>query len=779
MNLFLTAGLTAVLLSAFPPKEVRAASGDEIVHFDFDDGTLDGFETYTEGGECELHNEDGKLTVSITGCGSLDYANQAYRDGFSLEQNCTYNYSFDISCSIDRQVEYRLQLNGGDYHAYLGEKIRAGREPVHVSIDWTMTEESDPAPRLCFNMGYEDDMPQDPGAHTVWIDNISLTVLDDSGTAGAGGEGPQEGEDGGVLISVNQVGYRPSDTKTAILRYTGAGAPEDDLKPDGVHAVTELFAADESGARVLSLSAGELFYDTASGSWMQRADFSALTSPGRYRICAGDDGREVLCEPFKIDEDPYDSLLKDAVRMLYLQRCGTQVSLPDDPDAEPFAHAACHDRPALIYGTDQTRDVSGGWHDAGDYGRYVVPGAKAVADLFLAYDLYGYDSDELGIPESGNGLPDVLDEARWELDWMLRMQDPESGGVYHKVSCRSFPGEVMPGEETDELVICPVSVTATLDFAAVMAKASRLYASFDRDFSKTALDAAEKAWEYGAAHEIGEGFHNPSGISTGEYPDTDASDELLWAACELYLAGVLDREDVSRRLDSFSEHGLGWQCVSDYALIDLASLDEPDSVRKCESEGRSSFDYGSGIRTGIVNNKLWFIEENGSASWKQAEDYLVQYSEQLMRQAENDGYFLTLGGDYPWGSNMAAANHGIILGTTGRLSGEKSCITCAKQNLDYLLGANPAGYCYVTGYGAFSPEHPHHRPSQAAGTAMKGMLVGGPDSHLEDPYAQNVLAKMAPALCYADNSQSYSTNETAIYWNSPLIALLALIRDIS
>ena len=148
-----------------------------------------------------------------------------------------------------------------------------------------------------------------------------------------------------------------------------------------------------------------------------------------------------------------------------------------------------------------------------------------------------------------------------------------------------------------------------------------------------------------------------------------------------------------------------------------------------------------------------------------------------MRQAENDEYFLTLGGDYPWGSNMTVANHGILLDAAGRLTGDESCIRCAKQNLDYLLGANPTGYCYVTGWGTTAPEHPHHRPSQAADSAMPGMLVGGPNSHLEDPYAQNVLSGLAPALCYADNEQSYSTNEVAVYWNSPLIALLADMKQ--
>ena len=746
------AGVTAALiLSAMAAGTVCAEAGDEIVHLDFEDGTVCGFETYIEGGACELRNEDGMLAVDITSCGSLDYANQAYWDGFSLVQGVTYQYSFDISCSIDRQVEYRLQLNGGDYHAYLGDRIQVSPEQTHVSVDWTMTEESDPAPRLCFNMGCQDDMTQDPGPHTVWIDQISLTVKDDAGAAADSGEGGREaGSSAGSLIAVNQVGYRPSDEKTAFLCLGDA-------------AVSELCVVDESGSSVLELTAGEPFDDASAGCRMQRADFSALTQPGTWQIRAVAGGEEILSAPFEIDDNRYDDILKSTLRMLSLQRCGVQTSLPDSPDAEAFLHGVCHDTPALIYGTDQTKDVSGGWHDAGDYGRYVVSGAKAAADLMMCFEQFGLASDDLGIPESGNGIPDVLDEARWELDWMLKMQDEESGGVFHKVTCRSFPGEVKPEEETDELVICPVSVTASLDFAAVMAKASVLYAPYDPDFAKTALEAAHKAWLYGSQNPVGEGFHNPPEISTGEYPDTDASDELLWAGTELYLAGLpaegkdmagveqIGEEAVSSGLNSFGAHGLGWQCVSDYALIDLAWSAHHAADGEAFAQLKA---YG-----------------------EQAQSCLTQYCSQLVEQAGRDGFCLTLGQDFPWGSNMSVANHAVILAVENLLTGEDSCARSAKRNLDDLLGANPTGYCYVTGWGTTAPEHPHHRPSQAADSAMPGMLVGGPNSHLEDPYAQNVLSGLAPALCYADNEQSYSTNEVAVYWNSPLIALLADMKQ--
>ena len=146
--------------------------------------------------------------------------------------------------------------------------------------------------------------------------------------------------------------------------------------------------------------------------------------------------------------------------MLYLQRCGTEVK------DTAFGHKACHNALATIYGTSEKIDVSGGWHDAGDYGRYIVTGAKTVADLLYAYQTAPQMfSDNIGIAESGNGVPDVLDEARYEIEWMLKMQDKTTGGVHHKVSCASFPGYVMPEEETDELVVTPVSTTATAESA--------------------------------------------------------------------------------------------------------------------------------------------------------------------------------------------------------------------------------------------------------------------------------------------------------------------------
>lgn len=123
---------------------------------------------------------------------------------------------------------------------------------------------------------------------------------------------------------------------------------------------------------------------------------------------------------------------------------------------------------------------------------------------------------------------------------------------------------------------------------------------------------------------------------------------------------------------------------------------------------------------------------------------------------------------------MTIANGGIILALASELTGEQNYSEAAQAQLNYLLGVNPVGICFVSGYGTVSPENPHHCPSMAVGHAMKGMLAGGVNQNLEDSAAKAYCQDQPAAKCYVDNSESYSTNEITIYWNSPLTYLLSL-----
>ena len=719
--------MTVLMLPVRAGETQSLQPGDTIIQLDFDDGGTDGFSIYTNGGSCEISNADGALAVDIAQCGSLDYANQIYWDGFALLQGCEYTCSFDISCDIGRKLDYRFQLNGGDYHAYQSEHIQAGPEVTHIETDWTMTEDSDPAPRFVFNMGLMEDMPSDPGPHRILIDNISLTVRDASSAV--------------VMEALPEV---PKATTSQVGYPASPAFPKDVIVKEDSEEGSFSIIDSESGETVWQGGFEIPFYDHATDCRVKAGDFSSFSEPGTYYIHVSSGELEADTPPFTIADSVCDDLIRSVLRMLTLQRCGAAL---DEQLAGAFAHGVCHTQEALIYGTDQKKDVSGGWHDAGDYGRYVVPGAKAVADLITAWEYFGLDMDDAGIPESGNGIPDVLDEARYELEWMLKMQDPSTGGVYHKVTGYTFPGVVMPEGETDPLVIAPISTAATGDFAAVMAKASVVYRAYDEDFANQELDAALSAWDYldKVRAEDSIGFVNPPDIVTGEYPDRGIYDEAFWAAAQLYLA-VPDeqKETFADALTGIWESanlrpGLGWARITSYAMYDLL-----------KAEDEKMADLQSAIT-----------------------DQLLSEADSLMKSSEKDVCHMTLGENYPWGSNMSVANNAVALLMAERLTGDESYARLAKQHLNYLLGANAPGICYVTGYGSISPQHPHHRPSQSVGAPMPGMLVGGPDSNLEDPYAKGVLSGLAPALCYADNDQSYSCNEVTVYWNSPLLCLLA------
>jgi len=427
--------------------------------------------------------------------------------------------------------------------------------------------------------------------------------------------------------------------------------------------------------------------------------------------------------------------------MLTLQRCGTAL---DEKIGGDFAHPECHTGEALVLGTEEKIDVSGGWHDAGDYGRYTVSGAKAAADIMQAWERLGTKTDDAGIPESGDGVDDLLQEAKYELDWLLKMQR-EDGGVYHKVTCRNFPAFVSPEKETDELVVCPVSNTATGDFAGVMAMAGRIFAKCGDETLAAAADsytaAAEKAWTYLETHKGDPGFKNPEDVVTGEYPDDNDEDEYLWAAAE--LARTTGKEEYRKAAEELLETGgtrtgLGWLDVGSYGVY---------AVLKDEGAGETA-------------------KEKAQALMRSCADKATEI-------AGTNPYGIDRTDTYEWGSNMGVANTGAILQMAAETLGTEAYAKTAQRYLDYLLGENATGYCFVTSFGTKSPEHPHHRPSTAAGHVMPGMLVGGPDNGLEDPYAVAALTGKPPAKCYADSDQTYSTNEVCVYWNSPMILLIA------
>ncbi len=533
------------------------------------------------------------------------------------------------------------------------------------------------------------------------------------------------------MVNLDQIGYRPGDPKIAFVdRYRG-----------GFEVI------DASGRAALRGRAAPRGLDPLSGDDLSVLDFTPLNAPGSYRIrLAGGAGESA---PFVVAPDPYRDLSRALLKGLYFQRCGVAL---DRRHAGPWAHGACHLAPALRHGTSVERiDVSGGWHDAGDFGRYVVPGAVTVSMLLLAYELFPQVRwDDLGIPESGNGIPDLLDEAKWELDWMLKMQGRD-GGVHHKVTTASFPGFIMPEEDTMGEILSPVSPTATASFAAVMAQACRVYRAIDPAYAARLLAAARSAFAWLEANPGAPQFTNPPGIATGEYGDRSSADELLWASVELaratgegaYLTGLPEGLPTRGRA-SFE---LGWQETGGFAVLAALLGDSGPAER---------------LRPRLAEGYRLYIAEAMASAGK--------------------GYGVAVGReDFVWGSNMLVMNRAVHLIVASRLLAESraesaSYLDAAAAHLHYLLGANPLSFSYVSGFGTRRLAHPHHRPSVADGVVepVPGLVAGGPNPGRQDPEAAAAFAAGTPPMrAYLDSAGSYSTNENAIYWNAPAFFVAA------
>ena len=701
-------------------EEEKPTITELINNGNFEDNSVLNWSKYLNGGEANISASNKAMAVSIKSTGSVEHGVQIYQDTYQINQGCKYLMSFDAMSTVDRAIEVRLQVNGGDYHAYALIDANLTSEMKTFTLEFDMIDNTDPAPRFAFNLGQPKNTKEVLGEHTITIDNISVKLLDESKKV------EQPPNPNLRDINLNQVGYLPNSKKIAVFRG--------DLKDDEFQVIN-------SGTNkvVYTGKISKSFENETADETNWYGDFSKVTEAGKYYVQTESLGKSY---EFEIGNDIYSEVSTDILKMLYMQRCGTELTTQFAGD---FAHEACHTTKAKIYGTDQYIDVSGGWHDAGDYGRYVVPGAKTVADLMLAYQFNpSAFNDSIGIPESGNKIPDILDEARYELTWMLKMQDQSSGGVYHKVTCADFPETIMPQDETQELIVSRISDAATADFAAVMAMAYETYKSFDEGFANKCLAAAKKAWEYvGNKKKLG-AFGNPAEIKTGEYGDSTLTDEMMWADAQLFkVTGESKYLDHFKDIYNYGYIGLGWADVGAYGQYAILSTDK----------SKVGEEFYNRVKKAFLENATF-----------------------ILRHIDDDGYKVSIGEQYPWGSNMFAANDAMFLIMTNKIEPDSKYMDNAIYDINYLFGTNPMSMTYVTGEGDVSPTGTHHRPSQYLKKTMKGMLVGGANSALEDPYAKVVLRDAPPAKCYVDDEKSYSCNEITIYWNSPLIFAIANIK---
>lgn len=535
-------------------------------------------------------------------------------------------------------------------------------------------------------------------------------------------------------IKLNQIGYQTNSPKVAIVPKTMSDS------------FSVLNAKTNEVVLRGKLSAEKTW--SYSSETVKQADFSALQALGLFVIKI--EGLPVSY-PFLIGEAPLLAAHNASTKAFYFNRSGIEISqelggqharAAGHPDTKVKVHKSARSK-TRRKGT--VLSGSKGWYDAGDYGKYVVNSGISTATLLMSYVHYSdfYQSLDLGIPESNDTVPDLINEVKWNLDWLETMQD-EDGGVYHKLTAKRFSSmSATPEQEKSQRYMIGKSVTAALDFAAVMAIASRVMIDFEDEFpgiSERYKERAIKAYKWAQANPKAL-YKQPRDIQTGAYDDKSAEDEFAWAAAELFIT-TNDKSyltDFNARESSASTN-LSWPSVGALAYLSLTtSAKELLSVSQFDS---------------LVENVLIAADQHYQVFADSA--YGVAISKP----------------DFVWGSNGDVLNNGIVLMQAYRLSGEEKYLTAAMSTVDYVLGKNATGYSFVTGHGDKTPMNIHHRPSSSDNTdvPVPGFLAGGPHSGQQDGCK---YPSSKPALSYSETECSYASNEIAINWNAPLVYMLA------
>jgi len=562
-------------------------------------------------------------------------------------------------------------------------------------------------------------------------------------------------------ILVNQVGYYPELAKLATLRSATTRPRAWELR-------------DRAGRKVASGKSRPMGLDLAAGERVHVIDFSAFRGTGRGFVLKAGAARS---RPFDVVSDLYRTLKYDALSLYYHNRSGIDIAMPyaGQPEwARPAGHLTDKDVPcAPEAGCSYRLDVSGGWYDAGDHGKYVVNGGISVWTLLNLYErasILDPSSEALAdgsmrIPEGKNRVPDLLDEARWELEFMLKMQvpagKPMAGMVHHKIHDQTWTGlGLAPHEDPKPRFLYPVSTAATLNLAAVAAQAARIWKSIDPGFADRCLKAAQAAWAAANAHP--RMFAKAGGVGGGPYQDDAVEDEFYWAAAELAITS--GRPEFRQRL-----------------VASPLFLQVPTFVTQAEGRIPSSMTWQEVGALGTLSLALvpGALPPDEQQRARQA---VIRAAEIYLAIAERRGFRIPV--DWgeakrtPWGSNSFLLNNMLVLALAADFKPCPECIHAVAAGMDYILGRNALDQSYVTGHGGRPLRNPHHRfwakqANPKYPSAPPGMLSGGPNSGLQDPKVKAAgLEGCAPEKCFLDHIESYATNEIAINWNAPFAWVL-------
>ena len=737
-----------VLLSAalLVPTAAVAAEPELIAGGTFDDGHAPWWTTP----DLVADTSSGALCVDVPGGTPSAWSSIVGVDNVPIAAGEDYDFSFTATGVTDLPVVIRalVQQAVAPWNATFEANPAIGGDETEFHLQFNSALDL-PQAQIAFQIG---------GADAPWtfcLDDVHLT---------AGEPAAAYVPETGTRVRVNQVGYLASGPKLATL-ISDATAPVDwELKnADGASVATGL--SDPRGN------------DSSAGSAVHVIDFTDASATGDGFTLEADGETSY---PFSIADDLYSELRYDALDYFGLVRSGIEITEPGYERAAGHLDVApnqgdsavgCQDPVGYMdnYTCDYTLDVTGGWYDAGDHGKYVVNGGIAVYQVMSTYERSltaptatpgALDDATLSIPEAGNGVPDVLDEARWELEWMLKMQVPAgeqyAGMVHHKVQDDGWTGlPLLPADDPKERQLHRPSTAATLNLAAVAAQGSRLFEDYDPEFSATLLEAARSTWAAAVATPDLYAPASDGNDGGGPYDDDDVSDEFYWAAAELYLTtGEAEFETALHDSawhtgDLFSYNGFGWGDVAALGRLDLATV--PSALADRDE-----------VRDSIVTLADQYVANQRSTNFGQA--------------------FAPISG-YDWGSNSAILNNQVVIATAFDITGAGEYAAVVIESMDYLLGRNAMNNSYVTGYGTVYSKNQHsrwfaHALDPSLPEPPPGTVAGGPNSGYSDPVAmQTFTAGCAPQQCYLDDIQSYSTNEMTVNWNSALAWVASFVDD--
>ncbi|TYQ12928.1 UNVERIFIED_CONTAM: endoglucanase [Acetivibrio alkalicellulosi] len=767
--------LVCVLVFALLATSVMTFSADIITNRTFDGGVglpWHIVEDYPAQADFEITNN--QFIVEVKETGGTQWAVQFRHRQIPIVSGWTYELSFTVEASRSAKVYTKIGEMGDPYTEYWnnnwnGYDVQAN-SPLTVNATFTANA-NNPIAEWAFHLGDDGQARVEKGT-VLKFSNMRLYSPQYTPPPPPTPTPRRE-------IRVNQVGYFTNGAKKATLI---GSASQWELKNSG-------------GTTVASGSTTPFGLDRDSQDTVQIIDFSSYTTPGTgYYLVAGNE----RSYPFDIGNDIYGTMMYDALKYFYYNRAAQPIEAAYAHDPS-FARPAGHTNDVATVLSERgytggfTQNVTGGWYDAGDYGRYVVNGGISTWTMQNQYEralkrgsLATYYGDgKLNIPESGNGRADILDETRVNSEFMLKMQVPDgrplAGMAFHKTHDERWTALALgPHESIDQpRVIKPPSTAATLNLAAVAAQAARIWKDIDPAFANQCLVAAEKAWDAAVANPT---MYAPFGdnVGGGPYGDDYVIDDFYWAASELLITTgdtkYLNHIKQSRYFLKMPDELTGGE-----AALGLVG----------------AFDWGNTAGAGTLSLALHEPSQLTAAEISTAKANIAAACDVWIGYQQNQGYGITIQQrpvfydnpnlvGYPWGSNSFVLNQGITFAYAYDYTGNAKYLNALTEAMDYIMGRNPMNQSYVSGYGSVPLLNPHHRwfsyqADPDYPKAPPGWVSGGPNSGLQDPWVKGSgwqPGGYPPQKCFMDHIESWSTNEVTINWNAPFAWVTGYLTEV-